>query len=518
MDNNTSLKNKTETDKTFHFSKSNIIRDEMNLAEFPLSVLSTRVDPSIKTLEFQDTIHDKNRQPTVRKWIITGADKFGLPTSSDEEVLMGLLKLSADQNFKSDKVEFTRYELLKILKWSTEGRSYTRLQKSLDRLSGVRIKASNAFYDIKSGQNCTKNFGIIDAYEINGARGEQNAPSYFIWSETMFDSFQNGNIKKLDFDFYLSLKSAVSKRLYRYLDKRFWWGSKIEDSLFNLAHEKLGISRNYKYASSIVQQLEPALEELQKSNYLRKYEFIGKGVNMRVAFYKAEGYVVKGQAQKENNNEKENKSSSNKEKTIDISSYIEKNNSAKQEKENNSENNLYLEISNKLIQRGIQEKQVDKLLSNKQEESLNKINDIISYYDYLIQKSSPLVSKSPIGWLYKAVQIEFNVPQKFVSENLEEREEKSKAHERQKKQTQKDKLKQVFEEERSLQLREVKEELGESELEKITKEVKESLKNVQNLISKERFNESVNHAVNEKIAQSFALPSFEEWLKDRKED
>ena len=40
-----------KSSKTITFS-----RDEMNLAEFPLAVLSTRVNPNIKTLEFQDTI------------------------------------------------------------------------------------------------------------------------------------------------------------------------------------------------------------------------------------------------------------------------------------------------------------------------------------------------------------------------------------------------------------------------------------------------------------------------------
>ena len=73
-----------------------ISRDEMNLAEFPLAVLSTRSDPNVKTLEFQDTVRGKNGEVIDRKWIITGADKFGLPTASDEEVLLGLLKLTVD--------------------------------------------------------------------------------------------------------------------------------------------------------------------------------------------------------------------------------------------------------------------------------------------------------------------------------------------------------------------------------------------------------------------------------------
>src|SRR5471030_2458400 len=124
-----------------------VSRDEMNLAEFPLTVLSTRSNPSLKTLEFKDSIKGRNGEVLERKWIITGADKFGLPTSSDDEVLLGLLKLTVEKGMQERKIYFTRYELLKTLKWTTEGRSYIRLQKALDRLSGVRIKASNAFYD-----------------------------------------------------------------------------------------------------------------------------------------------------------------------------------------------------------------------------------------------------------------------------------------------------------------------------------------------------------------------------------
>jgi hypothetical protein len=136
-----------------------VSRDEMNLAEFPLTVLSKRADPSVKTLEFHDYVKGKNGELINREWIITGADKFGLPTSSDDEVLLGLLKLTADDGLRNRKIFFTRYELLKILRWTTEGRSYTRLQNALDRLSGVRIKATNAFYDNESKLHSTRNFG-----------------------------------------------------------------------------------------------------------------------------------------------------------------------------------------------------------------------------------------------------------------------------------------------------------------------------------------------------------------------
>ena len=183
-------------------------RDELNLAEFPLTVLSKRSNSSEKTLEFQDTITNKNKQVVQRKWIITGADKFGLPTASDDEVLLGLMKLSSDDHFQNRRVFFTRYELLHALRWTTEGRSYTRLQNALDRLTGVRIKAVNAFYDNEAKGYSTKNFGIIDNYEINDGRSSGVKPSFFTWNEEIFQSFQGGYLRKIDLDFFLDLESS----------------------------------------------------------------------------------------------------------------------------------------------------------------------------------------------------------------------------------------------------------------------------------------------------------------------
>jgi len=45
-------------------------RDEMNLAEFPLTLLSTRSDPKIKTLEFKDQIRSRTGETINREWTI----------------------------------------------------------------------------------------------------------------------------------------------------------------------------------------------------------------------------------------------------------------------------------------------------------------------------------------------------------------------------------------------------------------------------------------------------------------
>ena len=38
----------------------------------------------------------------------------------------------------------------------------------------------------------------------------------------IFQSFQSGNLKQLDLEFYLRLRLPTTKRMFRFLDKRFY--------------------------------------------------------------------------------------------------------------------------------------------------------------------------------------------------------------------------------------------------------------------------------------------------------
>jgi plasmid replication initiation protein len=473
-------------------SKRGISRDEMNLAEFPLTVLSTRADPTLKTLEFKDSLVGKNGDLVDRQWIITGADKFGLPTASDDEVLLGLLKLTVEEGMKSRKVYFTRYELLKVLRWTTEGRSYSRLQKALDRLSGVRIKATNAFYDNDLKKHSTKNFGLIDEYEINSGRDETR-PSFFVWSDVLFKSFQVGFIKKLDLNFYLELQSAVTKRLYRYLDKHFWYRSHIRINIFTLAHEKIGVSRNYRYASSLRQQLDPAFEELVTKGFLSSYNYEGKGSETEVLV--SAGKALKTVASKEENQ-----------------------NSARDQK-----NDIAANTIRQLVERGLSERQVLRLVAGKSQEVLDRIHEIIQYYDSLLAKKSHLISKSPVGFLYRAVENAqtFILPKDKKQEELplasREMREKVILRKEEAEKARQDTLTMqadylVF---RRRQIEEAKRKTDALHLRRLRNEVEIGLNNIRSRISPDRFRDSVEHAVEEKIAKSLALPSFDEWRERR---
>lgn len=455
-----------------------ISRDEMNLAEFPLTVLSTRADPKTKTLEFKDHVRGKNGDLMERSWIITGADKFGLPTASDDEVLLGLLKLTVDSGMTGRKVVFTRYELMKILRWTTEGRNYSRLQKALDRLSGVRIKAQNGFYDNDTKAHSTKNFGIIDEYEINDGRDERK-PSFFTWSEVLYKSFQVGFIKKLDLDFYLDLQSAVSKRLYRYLDKHFWYKSRIQVDLFVLAHEKIGISRNYKYVSSLRQQLDPAIKELMERGFISGCEYINKSRGADVVFF-----------------------APSKAPTLPTTS-------------TNADSTPKEILISKLIERGVRAVSAEKSLAQLDEAGLERVDKIITYFDKLRATGSSLVNRNPAGFLFRAVSdpFVFSLP-----DDSKRAPKKPLSLKPQTPEVSKSSLEGEFLIVRKREIERLRNSMEEGVLKRLEEEVVKALSNIQSLISPEKFVDAVRHGVDEKIAKLFALPTYSEWLKQKPKD
>src|SRR5262249_53800404 len=121
--------------------------DELNFAEFPLSIMGKRPE-GVKTLEFCDTVFDSGAGKEVtRKLTVTGSDLYGLPGESDEDVLVVLMYLTNAAEYKSPAVHFSRYQLIELLGWSHGGKSYERLEESLNRWLGVTLYYEKAWWD-----------------------------------------------------------------------------------------------------------------------------------------------------------------------------------------------------------------------------------------------------------------------------------------------------------------------------------------------------------------------------------
>ena len=234
-----------------------------------------------------------------------GTHKHGLPTSLDDEVLVGLIQLTKRRsNFTDAKVQFSRYELIELLGWPQSGQSYRRIEEALHRWVGVVLMYENAWWDNAAKSWVDEQFHVLDNVTLydrerwrtsarNGKAGKgeragsraEKPPlplSSFRWNEVIFQSFQSGNLKQLDLEFYLKLRLPTTKRMYRFLDKRFYRRSRLDFDLRTLACEHIGLSRSYA-PTELKRRLKPALEELEQLGFLEplspeeRYSYVKRG-------------------------------------------------------------------------------------------------------------------------------------------------------------------------------------------------------------------------------------------------
>ena len=299
-------------------------KDELNLAEFPIAALTDRIPDGQTTMVFEDRMERRDSAPIVRRLTIMGTHKHGLPTSLDDEVLVGLIQLTKRRsNFTDARVQFSRYELIELLGWPQSGQSYRRIEEALHRWVGVVLMYENAWWDNVAKSWVDEQFHVLDNVTLydrerwrtsarsgksgKADRGGSKADkpplplSSFRWNEVIFQSFQSGNLKQLDLEFYLKLRLPTTKRMYRFLDKRFYRRSRLDFDLRTLACEHIGLSRSYA-PTELKRRLKPALEELEQLGFLEplgpeeRYSYVKRGC-WRIIFIRGRSTTTPAEVQ-----------------------------------------------------------------------------------------------------------------------------------------------------------------------------------------------------------------------------
>lgn len=375
-------------------------KDELNLAEFPIAALSNRVDQDTKTIIFEDTTFDKaSGQVIKRSLTITASDAFGLPTASDDEVLLGLIQLTRQQGFKSPRVYFTPYKLMQILGWPPSTKNYRRLSDALNRWLGVSLFYDNAWRDKRSGQWVDQKFHFLDNVDIykpgqKSLDGPQGASS-IKWNESVFRSFQSGNLKALDFQTYTKLQSAIAKRMYRFLDKRFYQRQKLVFDLERFSFDKLGLPRSYNDIAQLKRRLLPGILELEEVGFLKPLSAKQRFAKTRIGVWE----ITFERFQKE---------SSQTVLAIDVEELTP--------------------LEGRLVGHGMSRAQAAKLVSGFDDSAIETQIDAL---EYLMSTKPDKVPVNLAGWLVKAITEEYTPPRGFKSRDEQElenrlREEKKK--------------------------------------------------------------------------------------------
>ena len=363
-------------------------KDELNLAEFPLCALAHRLRPEEKTLHFEDQLWDESRRETItRQLIITGSDAYGLPTALDDEVILGLIQLTKLQQFADRKVHFTRYWLLQLLGWRDDTKSYERLDASLNRWTGVTLYYRNAWWNKTKRCWVDEKFHVLDNVWLCHRSGRTVAPaeieggaprSAFVWNEVVFRSFQAGNLKSIDFDFYKALKSAIARRLYRFLDKRFFHRPHWEFNLKEFGWEHAGLARCYDSAG-LKRKLCPGIAELEEKGYLQRmpeearFRKVCSG-EWRVVFERAGSEAAETDLPAE-------------------SPEVEG-------------------LAGALAERGVTPATARETV---RKHSAEQIKRQIEVFDWLVERQDAKVSRNPPGFLISAIRGEYIPPRDFVS-------------------------------------------------------------------------------------------------------
>ena len=262
-------------------------RDELHLATYPVALLSFQASQGKSIVQTRETRHPITKKPITSTWEVMGSEKLGLPTPSDEAVLMVLMELSREQGFPQ-QVLFTQLDVLRRLGWDDSKASYKKLALAFERLVGVTITSKNVFWDATHKAFVQTGFHLLDEFEIVATPGRYRkhnsdnedeaaakgiSMSRFVWGTPLWRSFKDGNLKPISLSFYFELKLPLARRLFRFLDLIKYDGKPVyRIGLRKLCEQFLAVS-TAKYPSIYKNTLRPAHDELITQGFLREVRY-----------------------------------------------------------------------------------------------------------------------------------------------------------------------------------------------------------------------------------------------------
>jgi hypothetical protein len=268
------------------FSKyAPLVSAEQNLEEFPLFELKAR-KRGAKARVFEKVTEGESGVSLNQVWKVMPSGEYGMPGPVDQDVYLAVLQLLQQRGGMPEDGElgFSLYELRKILGWSDDsGGAYREIREALLRIATTSMQSRNAFYSAEERRRIVDTFNLWSIhFAEHEVRGHTVRERHVLKFHPIFiRNYMAQYLKGIDSDFYWSLRSPVSKRLYRLVDLQRAGALSWETDLFGVRDQ---IPLDYDYPSQIKRALHKAHDELLQRRFLSGVEYEGRtGVVYRVS-------------------------------------------------------------------------------------------------------------------------------------------------------------------------------------------------------------------------------------------
>jgi len=253
---------------------------ELNLAEWPLGILSKRPPKNLKEpaiIEYQDTITGKGGKVVPRKWRVKSSVDYGFGSNQVLKTLFELFQVWKEHDFLSPNIRFeSLYNLIGRLGLENTKSAYKRIRQDLNALVEISIEAKNAFWDNETGAYVDKTFHLFNevSFYHEDSSGQTTLPFAFIQaSDVLYGSVQANALFTTHFtsEWFRTL-TPTEQRLALYLSKMFRNQPLHRREVTKLAEQIPIQASSYKH---IKQQLTEAVSGLLKKGYplLESFEY-----------------------------------------------------------------------------------------------------------------------------------------------------------------------------------------------------------------------------------------------------
>jgi hypothetical protein len=253
------------------------VNTEQNLEEYPLFELKAR-RRGTKARVFERDIVGENGLSLNQVWKVMPSGEYGMPGPVDQDVYLAVLQLLQQRGGmpENGELRFSLYELRKVLRWADDsGKAYKQIRDSLLRIATTSVQSKKAFYSAHEKRRITDTFNVWSVHfaehEVGGALVRERHVLRF--HPIFIKNYIAQYLKGLDADFYWSLRSPLSKRLYRLVDLQRAGGISWKTDLFAVRDQ---VPLHYAYPSQIRRALHKTHEELENRGFLSGVEYEGK--------------------------------------------------------------------------------------------------------------------------------------------------------------------------------------------------------------------------------------------------